>query len=186
MTVYFNGEPEFELEAVTAKYEQERNKRLRADGNDQYIEVTGEFEHFADDIWADPDFTREPLRENVEFLLIGGGLGSLVTAAALRQAGVRDIRVIDKAGDFGGTWYWNRYPGVQCDIESYIYLPMLEELGYTPTSKYAFGSEILEHIRAIARHLDLYDGAILQTAVTGMEWDEASARWLVATDRGDE
>ncbi len=53
--------------------------------------------------------------------------------------------MIEVAGDFGGTWYWNRYPGVQCDIESYIYLPLLEQLGTMPTLKYAYGPEIFAH-----------------------------------------
>ena len=77
--------------------------------------------------------------------MIGGGFGGLLAGARLREAGIDDVRIIEKGGDFGGTWYWNRYPGAMCDVESYIYLPLLEELGYVPTEKYARAPEILAH-----------------------------------------
>jgi cation diffusion facilitator CzcD-associated flavoprotein CzcO len=99
---------------------------------------------------------------------------------------VADIRVIEKGGDFGGTWYWNRYPGAMCDVESYIYLPLLEEIGYIPKEKYTHAPEILAHSQAIGRHYGLYDNACFQTEVTGMEWDDETARWIVTTNRGDE
>ena len=118
-------------------------------------------------------------------MVIGGGFGGLLAGARLREAGVEDVRIIEKGGDFGGTWYWNRYPGAMCDVESYIYLPLLEELGYVPTEKYARAPEILAHSQAIGRKYDLYRGACFQTEVTEMRWDEDSARWIVATNRGD-
>jgi cation diffusion facilitator CzcD-associated flavoprotein CzcO len=121
----------------------------------------------------------------VEAVVVGGGLGGLLAAARLRQAGVEGIRVIDKAGDFGGTWYWNRYPGIHCDIESYIYLPLLEEVGYVPKWKYAPGEEIWQHARAIGRRFDLYRDACFQTEATELRWDEEQSEWHVATDRGD-
>ena len=93
----------------------------------------------------------------------------------------RPLRPPDRGGDFGGTWYWNRYPGAQCDIEAYIYLPLLEELSYVPTEKYVHAPEILAHSRAIGEHYDLYDKALFQTEVTGMRWDGESARWIVST-----
>ena len=105
---------------------EEREKRLRADANDQYVEVKGEFAHFLDDPYVELGFSREPLTDEVEVAIIGGGFGGLLTGARLRDLGVEDIRIIDSAGDFGGTWYWNRYPGAACDIESYVYLPLLE------------------------------------------------------------
>jgi len=175
----------FDPDALREKYRRERDKRLRPEGNDQYIEVAGDFAQFAGDPWAEPGFSREPLTDAVDVVLIGGGFGGLLTGARLRQLGVEDIRVIEKGSDFGGTWYWNRYPGVACDIESYVYLPLLEELDYVPVEKYSRGEEIFAHCKAIAEKFDLYRDVCFQTEVTGIRWDEEAARWLVATDRGD-
>jgi cyclohexanone monooxygenase len=175
----------FDPDALRAKYRAERDKRLRADGNEQYREVRGELAHFVDDPYVAPGFTREPLSDEVQVLVIGGGFGGLLAGARLREAGIEDLRLIEKAGDFGGTWYWNRYPGAQCDVESYIYLPLLEELGYVPKEKYSRAPEILAHSQAIGRKYDLYRDACFQTEVTGLRWDEASARWIVSTNRGD-
>lgn len=158
---------------------------MRTDGNEQYVEVTGKFAHFVDDPYVAPGFSREPLTDEVEVVIIGGGFGGLLAGARLREAGVKDIRVIEKGGDFGGTWYWNRYPGAQCDIESYIYLPLLEELGYVPKEKYSFAPEILAHSQAIGRKYDLYANACFQTEVTDMRWDDQSLRWKLSTNRGD-
>ncbi len=176
----------FDPDALRAKYRAERDKRVRADGNDQYVEVKGDFAHFIDDPYVEPGFTRAPIADDVEVVVIGGGFGGLLAGARLREAGIDDIHIIEKGGDFGGTWYWNRYPGAMCDVESYIYLPLLEELGYVPTEKYARAPEILAHSRAIGEKYDLYRGACFQTEVTDMRWDEASARWIVTTNRGDQ
>jgi cyclohexanone monooxygenase len=175
----------FDPEALREKYRQERDKRLRDDGNQQYIEVTGEFEHFVDDPYVEPGFEREPLTDDVDVVVIGGGFGGLLAGARLREAGVESIRMIEKAGDFGGTWYWNRYPGAACDVESYIYLPLLEEIGYMPVEKYSRAPEILAHSQAIGRAFDLYRDACFQTTVTELRWDEDALRWIVSTDRGD-
>jgi cyclohexanone monooxygenase len=175
----------FDPNALRRKYREERDRRLRADGNAQYVEVKGEFAHFLDDPYAEPGFSRAPLEDEVEVLVVGGGFGGLLAGARLRQAGVEDIRIIDPASDFGGTWYWNRYPGIACDIESYTYLPLLEELGYVPKEKYSFGPEILDHSQAIARKFDLYRNVCFQTRVTELHWDEDAARWIVSTNRGD-
>ena len=118
-------------------------------------------------------------------VVIGGGFGGLQMGARLREAGVEDLRIIEKGGDFGGTWYWNRYPGAQCDIESYIYLPLLEEVGYMPREKYSYAGEILDYSQRLGHHYRLYDGALFQTEVTGMSWDDHDSRWIVATNRGD-
>ncbi|PVE09853.1 flavin-containing monooxygenase [Streptomyces scopuliridis] len=178
-------EPGFDPEALRARYRAERDRRIRPDGSKQYRRVDGEFGYYADDPYTDRTADRDPLHDRVEVLVIGGGFGGLLAGARLRQAGVESIRIIEKAGDFGGTWYWNRYPGIHCDIESYIYMPLLEEVGYIPKWKYAPGEEIRRHARAIGHHFDLYRDARFQTQVTGLRWDEAALEWLVTTDRGD-
>jgi cyclohexanone monooxygenase len=179
------GELDFDPDALHAKYLAERDKRLRGDGIGQYVEVKADFSHYIDDPYVEPGFTRDRVFDDVEFAIIGGGFGGLLMGGRLREAGFDRIRVVESAGDFGGTWYWNRYPGAMCDVESYCYLPMLEELGYIPQHKYSFAPEILEHSCAIARHYRLYDDALLQTAVTELRWDQGAARWIVSTSRGD-
>ena len=175
----------FDPAALRAKYREERDRRLRAEGTSQYVAVDGAFAHFLEDPYVEPGFTRAPLTDDVEVVVVGGGFGGLMAAARLREAGVDDVRIIERGGDFGGTWYWNRYPGAACDIESYVYMPLLEELGAIPTEKYARAPEIFAHSQAIGRHFGLYDKACFQTAVTELRWDEDSARWIVSTDRGD-
>jgi len=175
----------FDPDALREKYRIERDKRLRADGNQQYIEVTGDFAHYVDDPYLDSSIEREPLFDEVDIVIIGGGFGGLLAGARLREAGMKNIRMIEKAGDFGGTWYWNRYPGVACDIESYVYLPLLEETGYMPPKKYIDGIDILAYSQRIARKFDLYDDACFQTEVTDVHWDADSERWVVETNRGD-
>ncbi len=175
----------FDPKALKAKYLAERDKRLRAEGNSQYREIAGDFAHYLQDPYVEPGFTREPLTDEVEVVVIGGGFGGLLAAARLREAGVKDVRIIEKGGDFGGTWYWNRYPGAACDIESYVYLPLLEEIGYVPVEKYSRAGEILAHSRAIGEHFGLYENVCFQTEVTSMSWDEASSRWIIRTNRGD-
>lgn len=172
------------LEQTHARYEAERAKRLRSDGNDQYREMGGVFANFNRDPWA-PIAERAPRRDDVDVLIVGAGLGGLLTASRLAEQGIHNIRLVDKAADFGGTWYWNRYPGAACDIESYIYMPFLEETGYIPTEKYAKAPEIFEHCQRIARHFNLYDKAIFQTEVSDMRWDDGASRWTLTTNRGD-
>jgi cyclohexanone monooxygenase len=174
----------FDPDALRRKYREERDKRLRADGNAQYREVTGQFAHFLDDPYVAP-IVREPVHDEVEVLVIGGGFAALLIGARLRDAGIEDVRFVEKGGDFGGTWYWNRYPGAACDTEAYIYLPLLEETGYMPTEKYAKAPEILAHSRRIAERYDLYRNVLFQTQITELRWEEESARWVVSTDRGD-
>ena len=146
-----NGSQEidFDPDSLRAKYQHERERRLRPDGQDQYVDVSGKYAYFADnDPYVAPGFTREPLTDEVDVVIIGGGWSGLITGARLREAGLNDIRIIEDGADFGGTWYWNRYPGAQCDIESYCYLPLLEETGYIPKEKYSFAPEIFEHCAA--------------------------------------
>jgi cyclohexanone monooxygenase len=173
----------FDPNALLEKYRAERDRRLRADGNEQYIDIS-RFAHYLDDPYVER-FERAPQTDEVEAVVVGGGFGGLLAGARLREAGVDDIRLIEKGGDFGGTWYWNRYPGAACDIESYIYLPLLEEVGYLPVEKYSRAPEILRHSRAIGEKFDLYRSALFQTEVTELRWDEDAKRWIVKTNRGD-
>ena len=176
---------EIDFEALRRRYAAERAARLRPDGSAQYQELAGRFGSFDRDPNADPDFRREPVVEEVDVLIIGGGFGGLLTCGRLREQGIDSIRVVEKGADFGGTWYWNRYPGAACDVESYIYLPMLEETGYIPGEKYARAPEILAHCRKLAQRYDLYPRALFQTVVTDLTWDEERARWIGATSRDD-
>ncbi len=175
---------DFDPDALREKYRFERDKRLRADGNEQYVEVAGQFAHYLDDPYVER-VERGPLFDTVDVAVIGGGFGGLLAGARLRETGVESLRMIEKGGDFGGTWYWNRYPGAACDVESYIYLPLLEEVGYLPKEKYSKAPEILEHSRAIGRHFDLYRDALFQTEVTELRWDDRDDRWVISTNRGD-
>ncbi len=174
----------FDVDALRRKYAEERARRLRPDGIAQYVEMTGAFARFAEDPWADGKFDREPLTDEVDVAVIGAGFGGLLTGVRLRQLGVESVRLIDRAADVGGTWYWNRYPGIACDVESYVYMPLLEELGYVPTEKYAKGTEIFAHCQRIARHYDLYRDACLQTDVHEIRWDADESRWIIRTNRG--
>ena len=175
----------FDPKALKAKYLAERDKRLRADGNEQYVEIAGQFAHYLEDPYIDAPIERAPIAEEVDVVIIGGGFGGQLAGARLREAGVDDFRIIEKGGDFGGTWYWNRYPGAACDIESYVYLPLLEETGFMPSRKYTTAPEILAYSRMIGEKFGLYEGALFQTEVTALDWDEAAARWIVRTNKGD-
>src|SRR5215813_179789 len=176
---------EIDVEELKKKYAEERARRLRSDALDQYQELKGRFAGFDRDPHADPGFQRVAVVEDCDVLIIGGGFAGLLSAGRLREQGVDSIRIVEKGADFGGTWYWNRYPGAACDIESYIYMPLLEETGYMPIEKYSRAKEILAHSRAIGEHFDLYKNACFQTEVTELAWDEAAQRWIVNTNRGD-
>lgn len=171
-------------DALRARYREERDKRLRPDGNDQYIEPTGRFAHFLEDPYVER-VERDPLDEEVDVVLVGGGFAGLVAGARLADAGVRDVRIVEGGGDVGGAWYWNRYPGAMCDTAAMIYLPLLEETGNRPSMKYVYAPEIHAHAQRIAHQYGLYDKALFSTAVRELRWDEPSSRWLVLTDRGD-
>jgi cyclohexanone monooxygenase len=166
------------------RYREERDRRLRADGEDQYVAIEPNSEFDADPYVHQVE-RREAISENVEVLVIGGGIAGLQTAVNLRRAEIDDFRIIEKGGDFGGTWYWNRYPGIACDVESYIYLPLIEDMGYMPKLRYSTGPEILDYCRSIAKHFSLYEKAILQTRVLEARWDATDCRWVVTSDRGD-
>jgi cyclohexanone monooxygenase len=180
-------ELEFDPDVLRERYRRERDKRLRPDGMDQYREASGELSRFVDDDpYAAPDDGREAISEEVDVAIVGGGFSGLLAAARLTERGVTTFRIIEAGSDFGGTWYWNRYPGAQCDTDAYCYLPLLEELGYMPTQKYAYADEIFEHSQRIGRHYGLYERAHFRTRVRSMVWDEPLARWHLRTDRGDD
>ncbi|RSV17228.1 NAD(P)/FAD-dependent oxidoreductase [Sphingomonas sp. ABOLG] len=179
-------EADFDIEALRARYKAERDKRLRTDADRQYKELSGDYARYAEeDPYVEPGFTREPLTDFVEVAVIGGGFSGMLAAARLKEKGVTDLRIIEAGGDFGGTWYWNRYPGAQCDIESYCYLPLLEELNYLPKEKYSYVNEIYEHCQRIGKHYDLYPITLFQTRVSELAWDDAEKVWVIRTNHGD-
>ncbi|MCG7607624.1 MULTISPECIES: flavin-containing monooxygenase [Mycobacterium] len=177
---------DIDVDAIREKYAAERAKRLRPEGADQYLELEGEFADFYE---VDPYTTvteRDPISEDSDVVILGGGFAGLLAGAYLKKAGVEGIRVIEMAGDFGGVWYWNRFPGIQCDNDAYCYIPLLEELDFMPSKKFADGAEIFQHCRNIGKHFGLYDGALFSTQVRELLWDDSTQRWQITTDRGDE
>jgi cyclohexanone monooxygenase len=183
-----SGRPQDYYESIKQKFAEERDLRLRyrPEGTAQYMsELDGDLAKYAIDPYADGLAPREPINDTVECLFIGGGFSALLTSARLREYGVESIRIVERGADVGGTWYWNRYPGVACDVPSYDYLPLLDELNYVPRDHYARGPEIYAHCQAIAKKYNLYELAVFQTTVTSTIWNEAEQMWNITTDRGD-
>jgi cyclohexanone monooxygenase len=174
-----------DVEQVRDRYRRERDRRARPAGTDQFQFAEGELAHFDDDPYTPEVAEREPVDRDTDVLVIGCGLGGIEMAVTLDKSGVSDFLMVDRAADFGGTWYWNRYPGIRCDVESYIYLPYLEETGYMPSERYTRGDEIRSYIQELGRRFRLYERALFQTKISAMEWDDDRARWTVTTDRGD-
>ncbi|KXG45852.1 uncharacterized protein PGRI_047080 [Penicillium griseofulvum] len=172
----------FDPKALHDKYQAERNKRLRSDGVDQYVQLDQD----SLDPYVDSPIVQDPVEEDVDFLIMGGGWGGQLIAVRLIQAGITNIRIVEKAGDFGGVWYWNRYPGAACDTESHIYMPLLEELGYMPAEKYAKSPELREHARNIGIKFGMYDKALFQTELSALDWNEDTGRWVGTTNRNDQ
>ena len=177
------GKPD--LDYLREKYRQERDVRLREDGSGQYKDVSGKYTHFDVDPYV-PYTEREPLTDSVDVIVVGGGWSGIMAAAKLKQAGVERVRVVEKGGDFGGVWYWNRYPGAQCDIESYIYVPLLDDTGYMPTEKYVFQPELFAYAQSLGKKFDLYNDAVFSTELTEIAWDDLDQVWVVKTNRGDQ
>jgi cyclohexanone monooxygenase len=177
---------DIDIEALRKKYLQERDKRLRPEGSKQYLELKDDFAEFAEVDPHTPVTPRTPINEDVEVAVLGGGISGLLAGAYLKKAGVDDVHVIEMGGDFGGVWYWNRFPGIQCDNDAYCYIPMLEELNFMPSKKFSDGAEVYEHCRRIAKHFGLYDDALLSTQVRTARWDESVKRWRLSTNRGDD
>ena len=178
----------FDPNELTKRYATEREKRIRTDAEAQFVQLSHDSpfanKYLEEDTYCER-VEREPIQDEREVIVIGGGWVGMLTAARLIQAGVNDVRIVESGGDFGGTWYWNRYPGAQCDIESYSYLPLLEETGYVPKLRYSFAPEIYEHAQRIGHHFGLYEKAVFQTWVTELRWLEDSHQWLVKTNQGD-
>jgi len=180
--------PQAYYDDIKTRFKVERDLRLdeRPPGTEQYTsEFTGGLARYAVDPHAGEIENRDPIEDTVEVLFIGGGFSALLTSARLREKGIESIRIVEKGADVGGTWYWNRYPGVACDVVSYDYLPLLDEMDYVPVNHYSRGPEIYSHCQAIARKYNLYDLAVFNTTVINTVWDEDDALWHVETDRGD-
>jgi cation diffusion facilitator CzcD-associated flavoprotein CzcO len=183
------GRPQEYYDAIKQRFADERDLRLkyRPEGTAQFTsDLTGELGKYEIDPYAHDGGERAPIIDHVEVLFIGGGFSALLTAARLRERGVESIRIVERGADVGGTWYWNRYPGAACDVPSYDYLPLLDEMGYVPQALYAKGPEIFGHCQAIAQRYDLYDLAVFRTTVLKTEWDDNAKLWRLHTDRGDE
>ena len=165
-----------------AKYRDFKEARR---GAADYITMEGEFRKYLEDVYSGDRVPRDALTDECEILVVGAGFAGLLLWQKLREAGFQDVRFCEKGGDVGGTWYWNRYPGIACDVESYSYLPLLEEMGYVPTMKFASGFEILEYCQKMAEKFGFYERCLFHTTVEKTEWDEAGGRWTVFTDRGD-
>jgi cation diffusion facilitator CzcD-associated flavoprotein CzcO len=177
---------EIDIPALKEKYRYERDKRINREGQKQYVRPTGDF---VDTYEGDPHMPiqpRDPVTREVDVVVLGAGLSGLMAGANLKKAGVNDVCIIDHSGDFGGVWYWNRYPGVQCDNDAYCYLPMLEEMDYLPSKKFADGWEIYEYCQSIGKRFGLYEKALFHTLVKTMRWDNSLQRWRITTDRGDD
>jgi cyclohexanone monooxygenase len=176
-----------DIPALRERYRKERSLRMRPEGQHQYVAPV---DRFAQDTYDRDPYTpvtpRDAISEDLDVLVLGGGWCGVLAGYHLRKAGVANFRVVEHGGDFGGVWYWNRYPGLSCDNDAYCYLPLLEEMGFFPSKKFADGFEIREYLQSIARRFELYDGALFHTLISSMRWDEAIQRWRVATDRGDE
>lgn len=183
-----SSEKTLDVETLRARYREERDKRLQIQDRAKYTYLEGELAARYDrDPWAPTDGARAPVARDFEVIILGGGFAGLLAAGNLRKHGIQpdELCIIERGSDFGGTWYWNRYPGLSCDTESYCYLPLLEETGYVPKQKYAMGPEILAHSQRIGRHFGLYDHALFQTRIVDAAWDEDALRWIIKTDRGD-
>lgn len=180
------GADEIDIPALKKKYELERNRRIRTEGQQQYVQPKAEFaEAYEGDPYT-PLTPRDAICEEIEIAILGGGWSGIMAGVQLRKAGIDGFRVIDHAGDFGGVWYWNRYPGLQCDNDAYCYLPLLEETGFMPSKKFTDGWEIREYAQSVAAKYNLYEGALFHTMVNALRWDEAEKRWCISTKLGDE
>jgi cyclohexanone monooxygenase len=133
-----------------------------------------------------PDAGGAPARE-VDVVVVGAGIAGLYALKRLRDDGL-EVQVFEAASDVGGTWWWNRYPGARCDIESmdysYSFSPELEQ-EWTWTERYATQPEILRYVNHVADRFDLRRQVQFDTRVTSATWEDDADRWTVTTDQGD-
>ncbi|MYM62409.1 NAD(P)/FAD-dependent oxidoreductase [Pseudomaricurvus sp. HS19] len=189
MTLYDVDLPtaeEIDIPALKEKYKQERDRRMTKAGQDQYVKPVDEFSYTYEGDPYTPTTPRSPVKKDLDVVVLGGGWSGILSGVLLRQEGLNDFCIIDHAGDFGGVWYWNRYPGLQCDNDAYCYLPMLEETGFMPSKKFTEGYEIREYAQSICKKFDLYEKALFHTMINSLKWDAESSRWIVKTKQGDE
>ncbi|KAL1859566.1 hypothetical protein Daus18300_009567 [Diaporthe australafricana] len=181
-----------DVQSLSNKYAEEKERRQRVDGlaQNEELEESEYFSSLADDPFVDHDAlnAQHPALvdgQKVMVIILGAGFGGILFAARLVEAGVKpeDIRLVDVAGGFGGTWYWNRYPGVMCDTEASVYLPMLEEMGYMPKHKYSYGEEIRGYIERIASRYGFSDQGMFRTAITKAEWNDENRLWSVSMEQ---
>lgn len=172
---------------IQQKYAEERAKRTREDGTAQFIDISksDKFKYFQEDIWLkenDPTEGPQPLQDGsrCKYLIVGAGFGGVLYAVKLIKTGVdpSEIRIVDSAGGFGGTWYWNRYPGLMCDVEAYCYLPMLEEMGYMPKHKYSYGDEIRTYCNMIVEKYGLASTATFCVETHDLKWNDQASEWV--------
>ena len=175
-----------DIDRLQAKYLAERDRRILQNHNDQYITTSGKWADIYENDPYTPVTPRDPITGETEVVILGAGYCGMMVAHGLKQAGITDFYNVDHGGDFGGTWYWNRYPGLQCDNDALVYMPLLEETGYMPTQKFTYGYEIYDHAKIIAKHFDLYQNALFHTLIKSLKWDPAINRWHVGTSRGDD
>src|SRR5580704_7238743 len=180
------NKPQEYYDSIKQKFAEERDLRLkyRPEGTKQYTsDLTGNLARYEIDTYGGEIKPREPINDTVECLFIGGGFSALLTSARLREYGVESIRIVERGADVGGTWYWNRYPGAACDVVSYDYLPLLDEMNYVPKNHYSRGPEIFAHCQAIAKKYNLYELAVFHTTVTSTTWNAEEQLWHIETDR---
>jgi len=187
--------PESGLREVLARYEGERQKRLRPDGIAQFVDIEelDKYEHFSEDPWikdaTNPYLNKAPPVENgahVRVVVTGAGYGSLLFAVRLiEKAGFQpcDFLFVDSAWGWGGTWYWNRYPGLMCDVESASYMPLLEETGYIPKHRYSYGPELREYAELVAARWGFQYRALFGSTVQSTTWDNKSSEWVTCIVR---
>ncbi|KAJ5984799.1 hypothetical protein N7522_011995 [Penicillium canescens] len=154
---------ELKMQEVHQRYDSERERRLRPDGFTQYVNFVDEPApdlQPAEKIAIDNNLDQQ---KDSRVLIVGAGFGGTTI----------------RTGGFGGTWRWNKYPGLTCDVESYTYMPLLDETNYTPSHKYVSGTELKEHAERIANQWKLKNRAFFGTKVDGMDWNDEDAQWKV-------